>query len=102
MPKNGEDDLGYAYDEAAAVHVEKRFSFVPGTYQMNVQITVENRGDKPIAEHLLVDMFGHQDPSVKAGGMFLGPRVVRTSGHVQRERQAAPRRSAVAAQGAAR
>jgi YidC/Oxa1 family membrane protein insertase len=46
---------------------------------MNLKITVENRGDKPISEHLMVDMFGHQDPSIKAGG-FLGPRVVQTEG----------------------
>ena len=77
LPSSG-NQLTYSYD-AGSVHLEKRYTFVPNSYQFNVEITIENRGDKPIAEHLQLAMYGHQDPNVKSGG-YLGPRVVQTEG----------------------
>ena len=59
----------YVY-ETAAVRVEKRFSFVPDTYQVHLKVMVENRGERPLAHHLEIAMAGYQDPNVKAGGMF--------------------------------
>jgi YidC/Oxa1 family membrane protein insertase len=63
------DQVAYTW-ESADVRVEKRFTFVPKTYQLQLTVTVENKRDKPLAEHLQLAMFGYQDPSVKPGGMF--------------------------------
>jgi YidC/Oxa1 family membrane protein insertase len=72
------NELVYVWDEGT-IHVEKRFTFVPGTYQVKIKIVVENRGDQPVAEHLQLNMFGRQDPNVKAGGMF-SAQVAQTEG----------------------
>lgn len=73
-----QSELVYAVDEGN-VHVEKRFTFVPGTYQVKLKVVVENRGDQPIAEHLQIAIFGKQDPNIKQGGFF-SPRVTQTEG----------------------
>jgi YidC/Oxa1 family membrane protein insertase len=72
------NELAYAWEEGT-VHVEKRFTFVPGTYQVKLKVTVENRGDKPLGEHLAVSMFGWHDPNIKPGGFF-APRVTMNEG----------------------
>jgi YidC/Oxa1 family membrane protein insertase len=72
------DELIFAYDDGT-VHVEKRYTFVPDTYQLKLKVIVENRGTQPVAEHTQVSVFGKQDPNVKSGGMF-APRVAQTEG----------------------
>jgi YidC/Oxa1 family membrane protein insertase len=72
------DELAYALDEGS-VHVEKRFTFVPGSYQVKLKVIVENRGDQPITSHLQVAVTGRQDPNIKQGGFF-SPRVTQTEG----------------------
>ncbi len=72
------DEVAYAYEDGP-VHLEKRYTFVPNTYQVKVKVIVENRGDKPLSEHLEISMFGRQDPNIKQGGFF-APRVVQTEG----------------------
>ena len=75
--KATEDELDYELD-VGSVHVEKKYTFGAG-YDFQLLITVENRGEKQIAQHLQLATYGWQDPSVKPGG-FLGPRTIMTSG----------------------
>src|SRR5207244_6125251 len=72
------DELVYAWDDGA-VHVEKRYTFVPGSYQVKLKVIVENRGEQPFSEHLQVSIYGKQDPNIKQGGFF-APRVAQTEG----------------------
>jgi YidC/Oxa1 family membrane protein insertase len=61
------------------VRVEKRYTFPQDSYRVELKVIVENKTDKPLAEHLQMNMFGHQDPNVKAGGMF-SQRYAQTEG----------------------
>jgi YidC/Oxa1 family membrane protein insertase len=70
--------LVYTWD-SGDVHVEKRFTQVPGTYEVHLAVTVENRGDKVLSHHFQIQMHGWQDPTVKPGG-FLSRRVSQTEG----------------------
>jgi YidC/Oxa1 family membrane protein insertase len=81
MPGATPDERVYVW-ENDRVKVEKRFTFVPRTYELALKITVENKGEKPLNEHLQVSMFGWQDPTVKSGGWtsMFRPRVTRTEG----------------------
>src|SRR5262249_8384184 len=72
------DELVYAWDDGN-VHLEKRYTFVPNSYEVKLKIIVENRGDKPLTEHLQVSVHGKQDPNIKSGGFF-APRVTQTEG----------------------
>lgn len=74
----GQNELAYVW-ENDQVHVEKRFVFTPGSYRVDLKITVENKGDKPLNDKLQVQMAGWQDPSVKPGGMF-SQRFIQTEG----------------------
>jgi YidC/Oxa1 family membrane protein insertase len=76
QPRNG-DDLVYTW-ESADVRVEKRFERQPGTYQVRMLVTVENKGDKDQAHYFRLQIHGWHDPSVKPGGMF-AKRVSQTS-----------------------
>lgn len=72
------NQLNYAWDNQQ-VYVEKRFTFVPGSYEIHLKVIVENRSDKPVSEHLQLHMAGWQDPNVKPSGMF-SQRLVQTEG----------------------
>jgi YidC/Oxa1 family membrane protein insertase len=72
------DEIVYAIDEGA-LHVEKHYTFVPGSYHVKLKVTVENRGDQPISQHLQLAVYGKQDPNLKQGGMF-SARVAQTEG----------------------
>ena len=74
----GPDELGYAYDNDQ-VHIEKRFTFVPKTYQVKMKVSVENKSDKPLGQHLQLQVTGKQDPNVKPPGMF-SQRLAQTEG----------------------
>ncbi|MGZ3444031.1 MAG: membrane protein insertase YidC, partial [Polyangia bacterium] len=75
-PRNG-DDLVYSW-ETADVRVEKKFERQPGSYQVRMIVTVENKSDKDQAHYFRLQMHGWHDPSVKPGGMF-SKRVSQTS-----------------------
>ena len=77
LPTTG-DELAYAW-ENEQVKIEKHFVLVPLTYQLNLKVTIENKSDKPLHEHLQVVMAGRQDPNVKPGGMF-SQRYIQTEG----------------------
>jgi len=68
----------YAW-ENEQVRIEKRFRFVAKSYELKLLVTLENKTDKPLSEHLQLQVVGHQDPSVKPGGMF-SARVAQTEG----------------------
>jgi YidC/Oxa1 family membrane protein insertase len=72
------DELVYAWDDGT-VHVEKHYTFVPNTYQVNLKVVVENRGAQPVSAHVQVNVHGRQDPNIKQGGFF-SPRVTQTEG----------------------
>ena len=74
-----DEEVVYAAD-AGTVHVEKRWSVPKAGYSLGLEVTVENKGDKPAQARLLVAVDGYQDPNVKAGGMSFGKRVNVTEG----------------------
>src|SRR5262249_20619746 len=75
---SGPNELVYTWDDPR-VHIEKRYAFVPGSYEMQFTVTVENRGGQPLAEHLQMALYGWQDPSIKSGGL-LSARSIQTEG----------------------
>lgn len=73
-------ELVYAAD-VGSVHVEKRWELPAAGYHLGLTVSVENRGAKPLAEHLVVAVAGWQDPSVQTGGFLsFGRRVNLTDG----------------------
>jgi YidC/Oxa1 family membrane protein insertase len=78
QPRGSDGSLVYTWD-SGDTHVEKRLTMVPGTYETHMTVTVENRGDKPIAHAFRVQMHGWHDPTVKSGG-FLSRRQTQTEG----------------------
>ena len=69
QPRGSDDALVYTW-ESGDVRVEKRFARKPGTYQVQMLVTVENKSDKDQAHYFRLQMHGWHDPSVKPGGMF--------------------------------
>lgn len=63
------DGLTYTW-EKGDTKVTKRFAPKPGTYEVAITVTVENKSDKPQAHFFRVEMHGWHDPSAKPGGMF--------------------------------
>jgi YidC/Oxa1 family membrane protein insertase len=64
--------------ESGPVKVLKRWRFVPNSYEGELEVTVENHGDKPLSSSLRVSLSGRQDPDVQPS-MFR-PSVVQTEG----------------------
>jgi YidC/Oxa1 family membrane protein insertase len=56
--------------EANGVVIEKRYRRLPGEYQLQLDIEVSNKRDKPVTESMVLHLFGRQDPA-KKGGSFL-------------------------------
>ena len=78
QPRGADGALVYTYD-TDAVRVTKRYVQVPGTYQVNYTVTVENKTDKPLPHYFQLQMHGWQDPAQKPSG-FLARRVSQTTG----------------------
>ncbi len=80
LVRQTQDEIVYSVD-VGAVHVEKRWELPATGYRLGMTVTVENRGEKPLVEHLLVSVPGFQDPAVQGGGMLsFGRRVNLTDG----------------------
>ena len=61
--------LTYAY-ETGDYRLQKTLLFPPTSYQVLVQIVVQNRKSQRVDYHLSVSLDGFQDPSQKPGGVF--------------------------------
>lgn len=71
LVKQSQEELVYAID-IGAVHIEKKWRLPLTDYLLGLEIVVENRGDKPVSEHLQIAVTSWQDPSVKPGGFSFG------------------------------
>jgi YidC/Oxa1 family membrane protein insertase len=78
LPRGDDGSLGYSID-VGTTHIEKRYVPVPGTYQVKLTVTVENRGDAASSHHFQLKMRGWHDPSLKQGG-FMSRRINQTEG----------------------
>jgi YidC/Oxa1 family membrane protein insertase len=56
--------------ETDAVVVEKRYRLAPGHYQLLLDVSVQNKGAKPVTSSLALHLHGRQDPEKKGGGIF--------------------------------
>jgi YidC/Oxa1 family membrane protein insertase len=56
--------------ENEVVALEKRYKALSGSYQIQLDVTVENKSAKPLNEALALHLYGHQDPSKKGGGFL--------------------------------
>jgi len=61
--------LSYVWEDANT-RVTKRFVPKPNSYEVELNVTVENKSDKPQPHFFRIEMHGWHDPSVKPGGMF--------------------------------
>lgn len=78
QPSNDPNVLIYTFEDEHA-KLEKRIEAVPGTYQVKLHLTVENKSDYWLQPYVQWQLHGWQDPNVKQGGMFTR-RVMQTSG----------------------
>jgi YidC/Oxa1 family membrane protein insertase len=78
QPRTDPNVLVYTWEDANA-RLEKRIEQVPGTYQLKLRLTIENKTDHWLQPYVQWQLFGYQDPNVKQGGMF-SKRVSLTSG----------------------
>jgi len=67
--RQSDEELVYAAD-AGALHVEKRWTIPRQGYALGLEVSVENRGPRPVNERLAVTAVGYQDPTVKPGGLL--------------------------------
>jgi YidC/Oxa1 family membrane protein insertase len=56
--------------ETDTVVLEKRYRLLPGRFQLQLDVMVQNKGTRPISDGLALHLFGRQDPE-KKGGSFL-------------------------------
>jgi YidC/Oxa1 family membrane protein insertase len=56
--------------ETEAVVLEKRYHVLPGRFQLQLDVTVQNRTARALNESLALHLYGRQDPE-KKGGSFL-------------------------------
>jgi YidC/Oxa1 family membrane protein insertase len=77
-PRGSDGSLTYSWENEAA-RVTKHYAQQPGSYAIKVDVTVENKTDKPQWYFFQVQMHGWQDPSIKPGG-FLSRPVSQTVG----------------------
>jgi YidC/Oxa1 family membrane protein insertase len=78
QPRGADGALVYTYD-TDKVRVTKRYVQVPGTYQINYTVTIENKTGEPLPHYFQLQMHGWQDPAEKPAG-FLARRVSQTTG----------------------
>lgn len=81
LVSQNDTEIVYAYD-SDQVRIEKHFTFVPKSYRIGLKVTIENKTDKPLGQHLQLQMVGYQNPNVKPGGMF-SQRYAMTEGECQ-------------------
>ncbi|MSP61506.1 MAG: membrane protein insertase YidC [Myxococcales bacterium] len=62
-------EIVYAVD-VGTVHLEKRWDLSDSGYRLGFALTVENRGAKPVNQHLIVSVTGWQDPAIQLGGFL--------------------------------
>jgi YidC/Oxa1 family membrane protein insertase len=65
------DTVIFAAD-SGSVHIEKRYVADTTRYRLHLEVTLTNRGDQPVDQHLSVSMPGRQDPDKRGGGLFSG------------------------------
>ena len=58
--------------ETDSVRIEKRYHAESARYRLQLDVTIENKTAKPVSEHLVMQLFAHQDPNGKSGGFFGG------------------------------
>jgi YidC/Oxa1 family membrane protein insertase len=75
LVRKSDTELVYGTD-VGNVHVEKKWELPATGYRLELTVTVENRaqaGDaaaKPVTQHLITEVSGWQDPTVKPGGFL--------------------------------
>ncbi len=87
LERESGDERIYSWS-SDAVRVERRWRFVAGTYEAQLEVTVENRGAAPLPASLRMAVTGRQDPEVQPS--LFRPQVVQTEavcsdGKVKRE-----------------
>lgn len=65
------DTVIFAAD-AGNVHIEKRYIVDTTRYRLHLDVTVTNRSDQPVDQHLAVSIPGRQDPDKRGGGFLSG------------------------------
>jgi YidC/Oxa1 family membrane protein insertase len=70
QPRQGTDSPVVFTYETKNVRVTKRFTRTPGTYELTLDVTVENLGDKPESYFLRIATYGWQDPAKQTSSMF--------------------------------
>ena len=65
--------------ESDAVKVTKTYAFQPKSYEVKLNVTVENKLDRAIKQSLTIDLPGYHNPEEKGGGFF-SPSVIVTEG----------------------
>jgi len=68
-PVGSDGAITYTW-ENETTRVTKRFVPLPGTYELKLTVTVENKSDKPAAHYFRMQMHTWHDPAIKPGGMF--------------------------------
>jgi len=58
--------------DAGSVHIEKRYVADTTRYRLHLEVTLTNRSDQPIDDHLTISLPGRQDPDKRGGGFFSG------------------------------
>jgi len=65
------DTVIFAAD-SGSIHIEKRYVADTTRYRLHLDVTLTNRSDQPVDDHLVVSIPGRQDPDKRGGGMFSG------------------------------
>jgi YidC/Oxa1 family membrane protein insertase len=52
------------------VRIEKRYRAEALSYRLLLDVTVENKAEKPVDHHLALHVYGHQDPEQRGGSFF--------------------------------
>ncbi len=65
------DTVIFAAD-AGNVRIEKRYIVDTTRYRLHLDVTVTNRSDQPIDQHLTIAIPGRQDPEKRGGGFLSG------------------------------
>ncbi|HEX3698995.1 MAG TPA: membrane protein insertase YidC [Polyangia bacterium] len=55
-----------------AVRIEKKYRAEPESYRLLLDVTVENKTDKPVDHDLGLHIYGHQNPDQKGGSFLSG------------------------------
>ncbi|HVZ88035.1 MAG TPA: membrane protein insertase YidC [Polyangia bacterium] len=58
--------------DSGSVHIEKRYTVDTTRYRLHLQVSLTNRGDQPVEQHLALSLTGRQDPDRRGGGFMSG------------------------------